>query len=324
MEVTHRLGGLGYVFWGGREGYSSLLNTDMGLETANMARFLRMAADHKARLGFRGALMLEPKPQEPSKHQYDFDAATTLAFLRTHGLEREFMLNIECNHATLAGHSCHHELEVARQHGLLASLDANTGDPQVPSRFRAPPCRASASLPACPSCAPSSLGPLVAPAGQPGPGLFIILQVGWDTDQFLQDPYEATLVMSTVLAQGGLPLGINFDAKLRRESTDPEVGPAACATAFGPRATVTPWPPPRPSWPRALHTQPPRPSPLLFLLIPGPAYRAHRWNRRYGARAAQRGGAGGGRAAGRAARGSVRLLQGHRAGEGHCGGAGGV
>lgn len=190
MEVTHDLGGQGYVFWGGREGYrqvypllntflskfyfpfffvsqlapapprpcnsscfslkhpscgdeslligltllcppcSTLLNTDMKLETANEARFLRMAAKHAKRIGFHGALMLEPKPQEPTKHQYSWDAATTRAFLLNNNL-KEFSLNLECNHATLAGHSCFHELVYASDHGMLSSVDANTGDPQV-------------------------------------------------------------------------------------------------------------------------------------------------------------------------------------------------
>ncbi len=131
MEATAALGGRGFVFWGGREGYSTLLNTDTALEARNMATFLRAAAAHARKIGFSGALMLEPKPQEPTKHQYDYDAATTHAFLLRHGLEKDFALNIECNHATLAGHSCAHELRYASEAGLLASLDANQGDPQV-------------------------------------------------------------------------------------------------------------------------------------------------------------------------------------------------
>ncbi len=177
MEVTHRLGGLNYVFWGGREGYTSLLNTDMGRELKHLASFLKMAVAHKKALGFGGTLLIEPKPKEPTIHQYDFDAATTLNFLREHGLFGEFKLNIECNHATLAGHSCHHELETARLAGALGNIDANTGDPLT----------------------------------------------GWDTDQFLTEPREAALVMSTVMRNGGLaPGGFNFDAKLRRESVDVE------------------------------------------------------------------------------------------------------
>lgn len=177
MEVTQELGGHQFVFWGGREGYQTLLNTDMKLELDHLASFLRMAADHKRQLGLPGPLLLEPKPQEPAKHQYDWDVATTSAFLLRHGLDKDFKLNIECNHATLAGHSCPHELEVASMLGMLGSIDANSGDPQV----------------------------------------------GWDTDQFPTDPREATLIMLAVLRQGGLaPGGLNFDAKLRRESTAPE------------------------------------------------------------------------------------------------------
>ncbi len=175
MEVTHRLGGANYVFWGGREGYHTLLNTDLKLELDNLAAFLKAAVAHKKRIGFKGALLLEPKPQEPTKHQYDWDAGSTLGFLRGYGLEKEFSLNIECNHATLAGHSCEHELTLAAAYGALGNVDANTGDPQT----------------------------------------------GWDTDQFLTDPREATLLAAVILKNGGLaPGGINFDAKLRRESTD--------------------------------------------------------------------------------------------------------
>ncbi|XP_028791095.1 xylose isomerase-like [Neltuma alba] len=177
MEVTHYLGGENYVFWGGREGYQSLLNTDMERELNHLARFLESAVAHKRKIGFNGTLLIEPKPQEPTKHQYDWDAATTANFLRKYGLIDEFKLNIECNHATLSGHSCHHELETARINGLLGNIDANTGDPQV----------------------------------------------GWDTDQFLIDIGEATNIMLTVIRNGGIaPGGFNFDAKLRRESTDVE------------------------------------------------------------------------------------------------------
>jgi xylose isomerase len=129
MEVTHRLGGLNYVFWGGREGYTSLLNSDMGRELKHLASFFKMAVAHKKALGFGGTLLIEPKPKEPSIHQYDFDAATSLNFLREHNLLADFKLNIECNHATLAGHSCVHELETARLAGALGNIDANTGDP---------------------------------------------------------------------------------------------------------------------------------------------------------------------------------------------------
>ncbi|KAF5461779.1 hypothetical protein F2P56_017848 [Juglans regia] len=177
MEVTHYLGGENYVFWGGREGYQTLLNTDMGRELDHMGRFFEAAVAYKKKIGFKGTLLIEPKPQEPTKHQYDWDAATAANFLRKYSLIGEFKLNIECNHATLSGHSCHHELETARLNGLLGNIDANTGDPQI----------------------------------------------GWDTDQFLTDIGEATLVMLSVVRNGGLaPGGFNFDAKLRRESTDVE------------------------------------------------------------------------------------------------------
>ncbi len=175
MEVTQRLGGENYVFWGGREGYQTLLNTDMKRETEHLARFLRMAVDYKHKIGFTGTLLIEPKPKEPTKHQYDFDAATVIGFLRAHGLEDEFKLNIEANHATLAGHSFEHELQLASDCGMLGSIDANTGDPLL----------------------------------------------GWDTDQFNMSLRSAALAMLVVLKQGGLqPGGLNFDAKLRRESTD--------------------------------------------------------------------------------------------------------
>ncbi|GMH42846.1 hypothetical protein BSKO_10765 [Bryopsis sp. KO-2023] len=174
MEVTHRLGGLNYVFWGGREGYHTLRNTDLRLELDNMARFLALAAKYKDEIGFTGTLLLEPKPQEPTKHQYDWDVATTMGFLLSYGLDDDFKINVECNHATLAGHSCEHELAMASAYGMLGNVDANTGDAQT----------------------------------------------GWDTDQFLTDPLEATLLMSVIVKQGGLsPGGFNFDAKLRREST---------------------------------------------------------------------------------------------------------
>lgn len=177
MEVTHKLGGENFVFWGGREGYQTLLNTDLKIELANMATFLKSALSWKKKLGFNGTLLLEPKPQEPTKHQYDWDVATTMGFLERNGLAGDFKLNIECNHATLSGHSCHHELEMARIHGMLGSIDANTGDAQI----------------------------------------------GWDTDQFLTDIAEATLIMLTVIKNEGIaPGGFNFDAKLRRESVDVE------------------------------------------------------------------------------------------------------
>ena len=128
MELTKQLGGANYVFWGGREGYSSLLNTDMAREQDNMARFLEMAADYKKEIGFRGTLLVEPKPKEPTKHQYDYDAATVLGFLRKYGLHDRFKLNLEANHATLAGHTFEHDLTVAAADGMLGSIDANRGD----------------------------------------------------------------------------------------------------------------------------------------------------------------------------------------------------
>ena len=129
MECTKELGGSNYVFWGGREGYSSLLNTDLAHEQEQLARLLRMAAEHKKKIGFKGVLLIEPKPKEPTKHQYDFDAATVLSFLRKFGLLDEFMVNVEANHATLAGHTFEHDLTVAAAEGRLGSIDANRGDP---------------------------------------------------------------------------------------------------------------------------------------------------------------------------------------------------
>jgi xylose isomerase len=128
LEVTHELGGENYVFWGGREGYDTLLNTDLKREQAHLAAFLHMAVDYAKEIGFKGQFLIEPKPKEPTKHQYDFDVAAGVAFLRTHGLDRHFKFNIETNHATLAGHTLQHEIETAAAHGLLGSLDANTGD----------------------------------------------------------------------------------------------------------------------------------------------------------------------------------------------------
>lgn len=128
VELTTRLGGTGYVFWGGREGYETLLNTDMGLELDNLARLLRMTVEYARSIGFAGDFYIEPKPKEPTKHQYDFDASTVLAFLRKYGLDKDFRLNIEANHATLAGHTFQHELTVARVNGAFGSIDANQGD----------------------------------------------------------------------------------------------------------------------------------------------------------------------------------------------------
>jgi xylose isomerase len=130
LEATHRLGGANYVLWGGREGYETLLNTDLAREERQLARFLTMVADHKAKIGFEGTLLLEPKPQEPTKHQYDYDSATVHGFLVRHGLEGEYRVNIEANHATLAGHSFHHEVAYATANGIFGSIDANRGDYQ--------------------------------------------------------------------------------------------------------------------------------------------------------------------------------------------------
>lgn len=176
LEVTHQLGGEGYVFWGGREGYSTLLNTDIKRELDHLAQFLHLAVDYKKKIGFKGQFYIEPKPKEPTKHQYDSDAAACLNFLREYGLKDHLKLNLETNHATLAGHTMHHEMEVAAAADALGSLDANTGDPML----------------------------------------------GWDTDQFPTDIYLTTLSMLTVLKMGGLTTGgVNFDAKVRRESFEP-------------------------------------------------------------------------------------------------------
>jgi xylose isomerase len=177
IDATIELGGNGYVFWGGREGYTCLLNTDMKRELENMGRFLGLARDYARQQGFKGVFYIEPKPMEPSKHQYDVDAATVIGFLRAHGLDKDFKLNIEANHATLAGHSFSHELQVAADAGMLGSIDANRGDPQN----------------------------------------------GWDTDQFPTDLYQAAEAMMIVLEAGGFVTGgLNFDAKVRRNSTDLE------------------------------------------------------------------------------------------------------
>jgi len=176
IEVTHRLGGENYVFWGGREGYMNLYNTDMRRELDHLARFMHMAVDFAKSIGFTGQFLFEPKPKEPTKHQYDFDAAACLNFLRAYGLKDHVKLNIETNHATLAGHTMMHELVYSSMQGALGSIDANTGD----------------------------------------------LLLGWDTDQFPTDIYLTTQCMLAILDQGGLaPGGVNFDAKVRRESFEP-------------------------------------------------------------------------------------------------------
>jgi len=176
LDATVELGGEHYVFWGGREGYASLHNTDMKRETEHFARFLHMARDYGRSIGFKGYYLIEPKPMEPMKHQYDFDSATVVGFLKMHGLAEDFKLNIEANHATLSGHTFEHDLQVASDYGMLGSIDANCGNPQN----------------------------------------------GWDTDQFPSNLYDTVAAMLVVLRQGGLVGGLNFDAKVRRESTDLE------------------------------------------------------------------------------------------------------
>ncbi|HLN20654.1 MAG TPA: xylose isomerase [Bacteroidales bacterium] len=177
ISATVELGGENYVFWGGREGYMSLHNTDMKRELEHMGMMLSMARDYGRKIGFKGTFLVEPKPMEPSKHQYDYDVATIIGFLKAHGLEKDFKLNIEVNHATLAGHTFQHELQVAADAGLLGSIDANKGD----------------------------------------------YQNGWDTDEFPTNIYEITEAMMVILRAGGFTTGgINFDAKVRRNSTDNE------------------------------------------------------------------------------------------------------
>tara|TARA_B100001063_G_scaffold112528_3_gene105037 strand:+ start:3784 stop:5112 length:1329 start_codon:yes stop_codon:yes gene_type:complete len=177
LDATIALDGENYVFWGGREGYMSLLNTDMSRELDHMAQFLKICRDYARSKGFKGTFFIEPKPMEPSKHQYDFDTATSIGFLREYGLEKDFKINIEVNHATLAQHTFQHELTVAAKAGMLGSIDANRGD----------------------------------------------YQNGWDTDQFPINIQETTEAMLVFLNAGGLKGGgINFDAKLRRNSTDLE------------------------------------------------------------------------------------------------------
>jgi xylose isomerase len=176
LEVTKELGGENYVFWGGREGYVNLWNTDMKRELDHLAKFLHMAVDHKKKIGFKGTFLIEPKPHEPTSHQYDFDCANSLAFLRGYVLDKEFKFNVETNHATLAKHTMGHELAYASINGMLGSIDANRGDPLL----------------------------------------------GWDTDQFPTDLYLTAHTMVVVLNQGGLGSGgLNFDAKVRRESFEP-------------------------------------------------------------------------------------------------------
>jgi len=176
IEVTHRLGGLGYVFWGGREGYASLLNTSVKRELDHLAEFFKMVVKFVKSIGFKGQLLIEPKPKEPTSHQYDYDAQTVIGFLTHYGLEKHFKLNIEPNHTQLAGHNYCHDLQVASAYGMLGSIDANSGTEGL----------------------------------------------GWDTDQFPMDLKHTTWLMKIVVEQGGLIGGLNFDAKVRRESTDVE------------------------------------------------------------------------------------------------------
>jgi xylose isomerase len=177
LEVTHRLGGANYVLWGGREGYDTLINTRIGQELDQLGRFIALVVEHKYKIGFPGTILIEPKPCEPTKHQYDFDAAAVAGFLRRYGLENEVKLNLEVNHATLAGHTFEHELAYAASQGLLGSIDVNRGDPQN----------------------------------------------GWDTDQFPNSVADWTLALLQILHNGGIGTGgFNFDAKIRRQSIDPE------------------------------------------------------------------------------------------------------
>jgi len=177
LEMTHELGGENYVLWGGREGYETLLNTDMGLELDNLGRFLNLVVEHKHKIGFKGAILIEPKPAEPTKHQYDFDTATVYGFLKRHGLEQEVKVNLEQNHALLAGHTFEHEIITAQALGILGSIDMNRGDELL----------------------------------------------GWDTDQFPNNLPQMALAIYHIVKGGGLGQGgFNFDAKLRRQSIDPQ------------------------------------------------------------------------------------------------------
>ena len=177
MDVTRELGGSNYVLWGGREGYETLLNTDMKQELDQMARFLTMVVEHKHATGFKGTILIEPKPQEPTKHQYDYDVGTVYGFLKGHGLEDEIKINIEQNHAILAGHTFEHEIALAMALGMFGSIDINRGD----------------------------------------------YQSGWDTDQFAMNVPEMVLAFHEILRGGGLSTGgLNFDAKIRRQSIDPD------------------------------------------------------------------------------------------------------
>jgi len=187
MDATHALGGENYVLWGGREGYETLLNTDLAAETEHMGRFLTMVVEYKHKIGFKGAILVEPKPQEPTKHQYDYDVSTVYGFLKRFGLENEVQMNIEQGHAILAGHSFEHEIAMAQALGIFGSIDMNRND----------------------------------------------YQSGWDTDQFPNNVPEVALAYYEILKGGGFTTGgTNFDAKLRRQSLDPEDLIAAHAGAM--------------------------------------------------------------------------------------------
>jgi xylose isomerase len=177
LDVTHELGGQNYVLWGGREGYETLLNTNMKQELDQIGRFMNLVVEHKHKLGFKGAILIEPKPQEPTKHQYDYDTATVYGFLSAYGLEKEIKVNIEQNHAILAGHSFEHEIETAAALGIFGSIDVNRGD----------------------------------------------YQSAWDTDQFAMSVPELGLALYEIIKAGGFTTGgLNFDAKIRRQSIDPD------------------------------------------------------------------------------------------------------
>jgi xylose isomerase len=176
LEATHELGGENYVLWGGREGYETLLNTDLKRELDQVGRFMNLVVEHKHKIGFKGTILIEPKPREPTKHQYDFDTASVFGFLKAYGLEKEIKVNIENNHATLAGHSFEHEIALATALGIFGSIDMNRGDPQL----------------------------------------------GWDTDQFPNNVSDTALAIYYILKAGGFTTGgLNFDAKIRRQSLDP-------------------------------------------------------------------------------------------------------
>jgi len=175
IEVTKELGGENFVFWGGREGYQSILNTNIKKELDHLAALLHLAVEYKKKIGSTAQFLIEPKPREPTKHQYDYDAQTVIGFLKEYKLDKWFKVNIEPNHTTLAGHDYEHDIEFASRFGFLGSIDSNSGDPLL----------------------------------------------GWDTDQFPMDAKKTSLVMQTVVRQGGLaPGGLNFDCKVRRESSD--------------------------------------------------------------------------------------------------------